>query len=404
MNSVKQTNPQINSENGTLKTVITHFPGVEIEKMTPSSAKDALYSDILNLHIASQEYSLFRKALQTHSNVLEIKDLLKEALSSTEAKKFLIESLLYTDNINEATKNFLFSLENDKLATVVIEGITNNDILLKPAYNLFFTRDIAIVHGNTILIPKMASQVRAKESVIAKTIFLFHPSFESASKNIADAYTSEQSNLKFEGGDIHILSPNITVIGMGLRTNIEGINFIISQTSVNKKHTFIIQELPTELDSYIHLDMMFSVLSESECMIFKPVIESPNYKATILEVENGKIISTKEFDNLLDAIAYKGKTLYPVYCGNGNSPYDAREQWHSGANFFAIGNGKVVGYDRNIHTLEALNNAGYEIIPSAEIDKYDLSKENKYVVTFPGNELSRGGGGARCMTMPIVRE
>ena len=86
MNSVKQINPQINSENGTLKTVITHFPGVEIEKMTPSSAKNALYGDILNLHIASQEYSLFRKALQTHSNVLEIKDLLEEALSSTEAK------------------------------------------------------------------------------------------------------------------------------------------------------------------------------------------------------------------------------------------------------------------------------------------------------------------------------
>ncbi len=403
MDSDRIITPNINSENGTLKTVITHFPGIEIEKMTPSSAKDALYSDILNLHIASQEYTLFRKALQYHANVLEIKDLLSEALKSQEAKKYLTGTLKYTDNITGETEEYLLALNEEQLAGTVIEGTNPEEIKLAPAYNLLFTRDIAIVHNNTVLIPKMASQVRAKESAIAKTIFKFHPRFNIPAENIADAYSEHATNLKFEGGDIHILTKDITVIGLGLRTNLEGINFIISQTSRNKKHTYIIQELPTELDSYIHLDMMFSVLSQEECMVFKPVIESSAYKATVLEAENGKIVSTKEFDRLTDAIAHKGISLKPVYCGNAIPPHDAREQWHSGANFFAVGNGKVIGYERNIHTLEALSNAGFEIIRAADIDKYDLKNTAKYVVTFPGNELARGGGGARCMTMPVER-
>jgi len=30
--------------------------------------------------------------------------------------------------------------------------------------------------------------------------------------------------------------------------------------------------------------------------------------------------------------------------------------------------------------------------------------EGKCVVTIPGSELARGGGGARCMSMPIRRK
>ena len=53
-----------------------------------------------------------------------------------------------------------------------------------------------------------------------------------------------------------------------------------------------------------------------------------------------------------------------------------REQWHSGANFFAIGPGKIIGYNRNVHTLENLNQIGYEIIGSKDVlnGKTDLAE------------------------------
>jgi hypothetical protein len=62
------------SEFGTLEGVIVHTPGAEVEKMTPLSAKRALYSDILNLSVAREEYSLFKGVLSRFSPVYEVKD------------------------------------------------------------------------------------------------------------------------------------------------------------------------------------------------------------------------------------------------------------------------------------------------------------------------------------------
>lgn len=82
-----------------------------------------------------------------------------------------------------------------------------------------------------------------------------------------------------------------------------------------------------------------------------------------------------------------------------------REQWHSGANFLAIAPGKVLSYARNINTLEELNKKGFEIVPAEDVinGKIDLERVGKCVVTLDGSELPRGGGGPRCMTMPLRR-
>ena len=82
-----------------------------------------------------------------------------------------------------------------------------------------------------------------------------------------------------------------------------------------------------------------------------------------------------------------------------------REQWHSGANFFAVAPGQLIGYNRNVHTLEGLSEDGYEIIRGRDLidGRASLPEKGKCVLTIDGSELSRGGGGVRCMTMPFRR-
>ena len=143
-------------------------------------------------------------------------------------------------------------------------------------------------------------------------------------------------------------------------------------------------------------------------MIFEPLILSSTRHLTInITINNGKVEAIREEKNMLVALQRLGMDLEPIFCGGENDITTMeREQWQSGANFFALEPGKVIGYARNVNTIEALNNKGYEIIMARDIVSGEKSLDDykKVVVTIRGNELSRGGGGARCMTMPVSRE
>ena len=142
-------------------------------------------------------------------------------------------------------------------------------------------------------------------------------------------------------------------------------------------------------------------------MVYEPVIYKMNRLRTIhIQLENKKVTKIEEVQNIPAALKKLGMDLKPINCGGNNDLWiQEREQWHSGANFFAFAPGKIISYERNSHTIEALNKNGYEVIKASEVisGKITLDDYNKCVVLIAGSELARGGGGARCMTMPIRR-
>jgi arginine deiminase len=169
----------------------------------------------------------------------------------------------------------------------------------------------------------------------------------------------------------------------------------------------LVQELPEEPESFIHLDMVFTLLNSDECMIYEPLILGESKYHTVLMEIDGKNISKIEYvDNILHGLKLTGHGLKPISCGGNKLILQEREQWHSGANFLAFEPGKLIGYDRNVHTAAELNKNGYEIITALDIlnNKISVENYNKALITIEGAELSRGGGGARCMTMPIKRK
>jgi len=100
-----------------------------------------------------------------------------------------------------------------------------------------------------------------------------------------------------------------------------------------------------------------------------------------------------------------GIDLNPILCGNGHPVFQEREQWLSGANSFAFAPGKILMASCNVHTLNALNAEGFSIVPIQEFiaGKAKVTHYTKLAVVFDGVELARGGGGARCMTLPVAR-
>lgn len=417
----------VRSEIGELEGVILHTPGSEVENMTPENAERALYSDILNLSVAKEEYKQLEGVLSKIAETYQVKDLLAKVLTNEKAKEVIIDKICLMEpqiSIKGNTyciKDYLLEQDPLILAGLLIEGVTlKRDNLTKflskeryamrPLHNFFFTRDASISVLNEVLIGKMANSVRDRESLIMQAIFDYTPEFKTKTVNPIDNPLMDV-DCKIEGGDVLIARDDILIIGNGTRTSTQGIDFILAQLLSQKEKKIrhiLVQELPSQPESFIHLDMVFTLLDVDKCMVYEPLIIKPNkYQTVHITIEDGKVLNIRRENNLLQALKKLGMDLKPIYCGGNGDPWNQeREQWHSGANFFAVGPGKVIGYGRNIHTMEEMNKNGFEILRAKDIirHKVELSEYEKYVITLEGSELPRGGGGARCMTMPIRRK
>jgi arginine deiminase len=401
-------NLKLNSEFGKLKTVITHRPGKEIERLTPHNTSELLFEDVPYLEGMQREHDEFRSLIKdaVGAQVYRLHDLLVEIMLDKELKASIFRQLLQRFHTESLAEDMLARYSTAECAYMLIAGIKVKELrkklngafmdtleeeayLINPSPNLYFMRDPAAIVQAGVICSNMKYSGRQGESNLLRTIFENHPDFKGFFDPIYPV-NGQPEIPTIEGGDVIVLSDKALAIGCSERTDEKAIEMVAKQVLKNSKVERVYQvDLPSKRN-FMHLDTVFTIIDENLIVTFpeamNSVLQTCAYHQEGVD-EAGEVITHKECvkESIISVLRKEIPFLEVVQTGAGNPDFSSREQWYDGANVFAVSPRRVISYNRNKFTNRALKEAGVEVIETSS------------------SELSRGLGGPRCMTMPLWR-
>ena len=397
----------VTSEIGALRSVLVHTPGKELVAVTPGTREDYLYDDIIDLEIAQREHRRLVAVLERFAHVVEVRDAITELAGRPEVREFLTTRALEVVPSDTLGKQ-LAALSSEDFVALMVEGALEeggpiaralNEVAyaLPPLPNLFFTRDIGIVIGEHAIIGSMRHGVRWTEELLIKALFRYDQTFDNAGI-LYDGSDEKRINYTLEGGDVHPLRPDLLLLGFSERSSPAALDLLCELAFTHCNVTdVIIVVLPAERTA-IHLDMIFTQLDRDLCLVYPPHFVGPERLAVLHRRKRSK--GVKEVPNFFAAMQAVDQPLEPIFCGGNQRTTQEREQWASACNSFAVRPGVILSYDRNDATLNELTSAGFRLVEGGE----EIKEGERAVIAIEGSELVRGGGGPRCMTLPLRRD
>lgn len=404
---------QVTSDIGPLRAVLVHTPGNELQAVTPGTRKDYLYDDIITLETALREHRRMVAVLERFAEVLEVRKLLSDVLERRDVREFVISrtaDVVPSDELGQR----LAALPTEQLVSLLIEGAEEeagpigralNEVgfSLPPLPNLFFTRDVGIVIGTHVVIGSMRHGVRWTEELLVKALFQYHPSLQNAGI-LYDGSEERRSNYTLEGGDVHPLRPDLLVLGFSDRSSPAALDHLCELVFAHGQiEDVVVVVMPGER-SAIHLDMIFTGVDRELCVIYPPHFIGPE-RLAVLHRRKGQQ-GVREMPDFFAALKEVRCPLEPILCGGHHRTHQEREQWASACNLLTVRPGLALAYARNELTLCELERAGFAIVDAVSFltGERPLPEDGRAVIALESSELVRGGGGPRCMTLPLRRD
>ena len=390
------------SESTPAKIIIVHISKIEsfICSLNPAAS---LYEDVTEEEQITECFNNLRNYLKTkHIRLITVEEALLLKGKEDDLMKLAKESLNYEreskmETINETDNNsrirktsydeyFLYSSDEYKesvikkfskknLFNIILTRpqmklkysetdtyIEPTSITFSPLGNLVFCRDQQITTKRGVVIGRSRTSQRKYEHIIMKQVF----------KNLGINIIGEVKDGYLEGGDFFVAKEDLSMCGLGLRTDAEGIKYLMENDLLGTRYMAICLDEKDLDQQRMHLDTYFNILNDKNALVidFDEVSrqEKKNVNRRVYYFDNDKNSNAIESDRdiIKNKIGeYKLIKIYDNFykflddIGFNYIKITHEEQKQYMINFLNIGNNTVISVNKDLE--EKVKNLGITV-------------------------------------------